>query len=115
MVFFEGLIDGHYWAQTRPLGALYFAYPPGSEWRAGPSINPASSPDGLHWKPYRKPGIRPQAATVVTAPMGGGTPPILTEEGGRSPWHGGETHELSGSERTYLSVTDRKTPATECR
>ena len=45
MLIFEGLIGGKYWAQTRPLGDLYFAYPPGSEWRAGPSINLATSPD----------------------------------------------------------------------
>lgn len=48
MLIFEGLIEGQYWAQTRPLGDLYFAYPPRSEWRAGPSINLATSPDALH-------------------------------------------------------------------
>ena len=36
MLIFEGLIDGQYWAQTRPLGQLFFAYPPGSPWHAGP-------------------------------------------------------------------------------
>src|SRR3546814_10564339 len=40
MLIFEGLIEGHYWAETRPLGDLFFAYPPGSEWCAGP---PATS------------------------------------------------------------------------
>ena len=63
MLIFEGRIDGRYWAQTRPLGDLYFAYPPGSEWRAGPSINLATSPDALHWKPHLAPGIRPHADT----------------------------------------------------
>lgn len=72
MLIFEGLIGGQYWAQTRPLGDLYFAYPPGSEWRAGPSINLATSPDALHWKPHRQPGIRPHAGTVATARMGAG-------------------------------------------
>jgi hypothetical protein len=72
MLIFEGLIGGQYWAQTRPLGDLYFAYPPGSEWRAGPSINLATSPDALHWKPHLKPGIRPHAGTVATARMGAG-------------------------------------------
>ncbi len=48
MLIFEGKIGGNYWAQTRPLGDLYFAYPPASEWRAGPSINLATSPDVLH-------------------------------------------------------------------
>lgn len=110
MLIFEGLIDGHYWAQTRPLGDLYFAYPPGSEWRAGPSINLALSPDGHFWKPYRKPGIRPHAATVATARMGGGAPPILTDEGWLTLWHGVEPKEIVGIYRTYWSLLDRDDP-----
>ncbi len=111
MLIFEGLIDGHYWAQTRPLGDLYFAYPPGSEWRAGPSINLALSPDGHFWKPYRKPGIRPHAGTVSTARMGGGTPPILTDKGWLSLWHGVEPKEIVGIYRTYWSLLDRDDPS----
>jgi predicted GH43/DUF377 family glycosyl hydrolase len=111
MLIFEGLIDDHYWAQTRPLGDLYFAYPPGSDWRAGPSINLALSPDGHFWKPYRKPGIRPHAATLATARMGGGTPPILTEDGWLSLWHGVEPKEIVGIYRTYWSILDRKDPS----
>ena len=61
MLIFEGLINNQYWAQTRPLGDLYFAYPPGSEWRAGPSINLAHSNDGLYWKP-----ISSQALARIT-------------------------------------------------
>ncbi len=110
MLIFEGRIDGQYWAQTRPLGDLYFTYPPGSEWRAGPSINLASSPDALHWKPYRKPGIRPHAATVATARMGGGTPPILTDRGWLTLWHGVEPKEIVGIYRTYWSILDRDDP-----
>ncbi len=111
MLIFEGLIDGHYWAQTRPLGDLYFAYPPGSEWRAGPSINLAHSPDGLFWKPCRRPGIRPHAATVATARMGGGAPPILTDEGWLTLWHGVEPKEIVGIYRTYWSILDRDDPS----
>lgn len=111
MLIFEGLIDDHYWAQTRPLGDLYFAYPPGSEWRAGPSINLAFSPDGHFWKPYRKPGIRPHAATVATARMGGGTPPILTDAGWLTLWHGVEPKEIVGIYRTYWSILDRHDPS----
>jgi predicted GH43/DUF377 family glycosyl hydrolase len=106
MLIFEGLIDGQYWAQTRPLGDLYFAYPPGSEWRAGPSINLATSPDALHWKPHREPGIRPHAGTVATARMGGGTPPILTDAGWLTLWHGVEPKEIVGIYRTYWSLLD---------
>ena len=111
MLIFEGLIEGHYWAQTRPLGDLYFAYPPGSPWRAGPSINLALSPDARFWKPYAKPGIRPHAATVATARMGGGTPPILTADGWLSLWHGVEPKEIVGIYRTYWSILDRNDPS----
>ncbi len=111
MLIFEGLIDGHYWAQTRPLGDLYFAYPPGSAWRAGPSINLASSPDALHWKPRREPGIRPHAATVATERMGGGAPPILTDEGWLSLWHGVEPGGTVGIYRTYWTILGRDDPS----
>lgn len=115
MLIFEGLIGGKYWAQTRPLGDLYFAYPPGSEWRAGPAIQLASSPDCRHWQPSLKPGIRPHAGTVATARMGGGTPPILTEVAGQrgwlTLWHGVEPKEIVGIYRTYWSLLDPQDPA----
>ena len=111
MLIFEGRIDGQYWAQTRPLGDLYFTYPPGSEWRAGPSINLATSPDALHWKPHRAPGLRPHAATVATARMGGGTPPIRTDDGWLTLWHGVEPKEIVGVYRTYWSLLDRDDPS----
>ncbi|MEI9904387.1 MAG: glycosidase [Asticcacaulis sp.] len=115
MLIFEGLIGGHYWAQTRPLGDLYFAYPPGSPWRAGPSINLALSQDAHFWKPYVKPGIRPHSGTVATARMGGGTPPILTDDGWLSLWHGVEPREIIGIYRTYWSVLDRNDPSVVVR
>lgn len=111
MLIFEGLIGGKHWAQTRPLGDLYFAYPPGSEWRAGPSINLATSPDALHWKPHERPGLRPHSGTVATARMGGGTPPILTERGWLSLWHGVEPSGIVGIYRTYWSILDRDDPS----
>ena len=111
MLIFQGLIDGKYWAQTRPLGDLYFAYPPGSEWRAGPAINLATSPDARHWKPYAEPGIRPHINTVATARMGGGTPPIRTSEGWLTLWHGVEPREIVGIYRTYWSMLDHNDPS----
>jgi predicted GH43/DUF377 family glycosyl hydrolase len=114
MLIFEGLIGGKYWAQTRPLGALFFAYPPGSPWHAGPSINLATSPDGLHWMPHIEPGIRPHAGTVATARIGGGTPPILTEVAGKrgwlTLWHGVEPKQIVGIYRTYWSLLDPDEP-----
>ncbi|MBO9725731.1 MAG: glycosidase [Novosphingobium sp.] len=111
MLIFEGLIGGYYWAQTRPLGDLYFAYPPGSEWHAGPSINLAHSPDARFWKPGRKPGIRPRSDMPATARMGGGAPPILTDEGWLTLWHGVEPKEIVGIYRTYWSILDRDDPS----
>ena len=115
MLIFEGRVDDTLWAQTRPLGDLYFAYPPGSEWRAGPSINLATSPDGLHWKPHDRPGIRPHAATVATARMGGGAPPILTDQGWLTLWHGVEPKGVVGIYRTYWSILDRDDPSRTVR
>lgn len=111
MLIFEGLVGGQYWAQTRPLGDLYFAYPPGSKWRAGPSINLATSPDALHWKPHRKPGIRPHAGTVATTRMGGGSPPVMTPDGWLALWHGVEPKEIVGIYRTYMSILDSNDPS----
>ncbi len=104
LLIFEGKVAGKYWALTRPLGDLYFAYPPGSPWRAGPSINLATSPDALHWKPHELPGIRPQSMTIATARMGGGTPPLLTPDGWLCLWHGVEPKEVVGIYRTYWSI-----------
>jgi predicted GH43/DUF377 family glycosyl hydrolase len=114
MLIFEGLIGGRYWAQTRPLGQLFFAYPPDSQWHAGPSINLASSPDALHWMPHIEPGIRPRAGTLATARIGGGTPPILTEVAGKrgwlTLWHGVEPKQIVGIYRTYWSLLDAEEP-----
>jgi predicted GH43/DUF377 family glycosyl hydrolase len=115
MVIFEGLIDGQYWAQTRPLGDHYYAYPPGSNWHAGPSINLASSPDARHWRPSLTPGIRPHARTVSTARIGGGAPPILTDDGWLTLWHGVEPKEIVGIYRTYWTLLDRDDPSVAVR
>ncbi len=110
MLIFEGLIEGNYWAQTRPLGEVFLAYPPGSEYRPGPSINLASSPDALHWKPCDQPGIRPHVATLSTARIGGGAPPVLTDAGWLTLWHGAEHAGPVGVYRTYWSILDRDEP-----
>ncbi|MBY0285131.1 MAG: glycosidase [Sphingomonas sp.] len=111
MLIFEGLIGEQFWAQTRPLGDVYFAYPPGSAWVSGPAINLATSPDALHWKPCDRPGIRPCAGSQATARIGGGAPPVLTERGWLSLWHGVEPNGGVGVYRTYWSLLDRDDPS----
>jgi predicted GH43/DUF377 family glycosyl hydrolase len=115
MLIFEGKVAGKFWAQTRPLGDLYFAYPPDSPWRAGPSINLATSPDAVHWKPHDKPGIRPHAATVSTARMGGGAQPVRAsvegQEGWLTLWHGVEPSGVVGIYRTYWTLLDLDDPS----
>jgi beta-1,2-mannobiose phosphorylase / 1,2-beta-oligomannan phosphorylase len=111
MLIFEGRIGGHFWAQTRPLGDNYFVYPPDSEWRAGPSIKFATSPDALHWKPHISAGMRPRAGTTPSARMGGGTPPILTSHGWLTLWHGVEPGGDVGIYRTYWTLLDAADPS----
>ena len=110
MLVFEGLIDGKYWAQTRPLGDVWFAYPPGAEYRPGPSINLASSPDALHWKPHEMPGLRPHAFTASTARMGGGAPPRPTPARWGPRGDGVAPKGEVGVYRTYWSLLDRDEP-----
>ena len=43
--------------------------------------------------------------------MGGGAPPILTDEGWLSLWHGVEPREIVGVYRTYWSLLDRDDPS----
>ncbi len=115
MLIFEGKVADRFWAQTRPLGDLYFAYPPDSPWRAGPSINLATSPDALHWKPHDEPGIRPHASTVATARMGGGAQPVRAivegQEGWLTLWHGVEPSGVVGIYRTYWTLLDLNDPS----
>ncbi|WP_421826262.1 glycosidase [Larkinella sp.] len=110
MVFFEGKIDGRFFALTRPLGDLYFAARPDSAYYPGPSINLASSPDGLHWKPVEEPLIRARKGSASTLKIGGGTQPILTDQGWLLLYHGVELRELVGVYRTFWALLDAADP-----
>jgi predicted GH43/DUF377 family glycosyl hydrolase len=109
MLLFEGRIDGRLWALTRPLGDGYFAYPEHSPWRSGPSINLAESPDGLHWKPCDRPGLRARMAT--SAKIGGGAPPVLTPQGWLVLYHGVEMQGPVGVYRTFWALLDADDPS----
>ncbi|MEI9849508.1 MAG: glycosidase [Sphingomonas sp.] len=111
MVLFEGKPGGRYMALTRPLGEVYFAYPPDSEYLGGPAINFAVSPDALHWRPLDAPGIRARKGTLSTARIGGGTQPVLTPEGWLLLYHGVEKREEVGVYRTFWALLDRDDPS----
>jgi predicted GH43/DUF377 family glycosyl hydrolase len=110
MLLFEGLVGGRFMALTRPMGELYFAYPPDSPWAGGPSINLAASPDALHWRPLPEPGIRPRRGSATAMKVGGGTPPILTPRGWLEIWHGVEPDADIGIYRSFWALLDRDAP-----
>ena len=110
MLIFEGQVNNKFFALTRPLGDLYFAYPPGSAFVAGPSINLASSPDALHWKPTEGPLIRPRRGSSSVMKIGGGTPPILTPQGWLLLYHGVQPGTVVGVYRTFWALLDLVNP-----
>jgi predicted GH43/DUF377 family glycosyl hydrolase len=110
MLIFEGKVGDQFFALTRPLGALYFAYPPKSEFVPGPSINLASSPDCLHWKPADTPLIRPRRGSTSVMKIGGGTPPVLTPDGWLMLYHGVQPGTLVGVYRTFWALLDANNP-----
>ncbi len=110
MLLFEGLIDGAFWALTRPLGGLYFAPAPDSPWGGGPSINLARSPDALHWKPVETGGIRARRVSPSSEKIGGGAQPVLTPAGWLVLYHGVEAGGLVGTYRTFWALLDAGDP-----
>jgi predicted GH43/DUF377 family glycosyl hydrolase len=111
MLIFEGRPNGKFYALTRPLGDLYFAYPPGSPYQSGPSINLASSPDALHWKPADTPLIRARKGSTSAMKIGGGTQPIRTDNGWLLLYHGVEPSTLVGVYRTFWALLDGEDPS----
>lgn len=111
MLLFEGRVGDRFWAMTRPLGEVYFLYPEDSAFAGGPSINFAVSPDALHWRPVAAPGIRARKGSSSAMKVGGGTPPVLTDAGWLTLYHGVERRETVGIYRTFWALLDRDDPA----
>ncbi len=111
VLLFEGRAGGFFHALTRPLGDLYFAYPPTSPYQPGPSINLAYSPDSLFWRPHEKPFIRGKKHSTSAMKVGGGTPPLLTDDGWLLLYHGVEPASLVGIYRTFWALLDRDAPS----
>ena len=110
MLFFEGMINNKFYALTRPMGSMYLATPPQSNYSPGPSINLAESPDVLHWKPLDEPFIRPGKSKATSLKLGGGAQPILTPKGWLVLFHGVEKKGEVGVYRTYWALLDKNEP-----
>lgn len=111
MILFEGKVGGKFMALTRPLGEVYFAYPEDSPWLGGPSINLAQSPDGLHWKPLDAPGLRARKGSTSNQRIGGGSQPVLTEDGWMLIYHGVEKKDSVGIYRSFWALLDKDDPS----
>jgi predicted GH43/DUF377 family glycosyl hydrolase len=110
MILFEGKVGGKFMALTRPLGEVYFAYPETSPFLGGPSISLAESPDALHWKPVERPFLRPKKGSISSMKLGGGTQPILTDQGWMMIYHGVETRAKIGVYRSFWALLDAQEP-----
>lgn len=111
MLLFEGKVNNKYYALTRPLGAIYFQTGKDSTYLPGPTINLASSPDLLHWKPTDDPFIRPRKGNFNVNRIGGGTQPILTERGWLMLFHAVEVSGKVGNYRTYWAILHKNDPS----
>jgi len=107
---FEGMINNKFYALTRPMGSVYFATPPQSDYSPGPSINIAESMDALYWKPLDEPFIRPGKSKATSLKLGGGAQPILTPQGWIVLFHGVEKNGEIGVYRTYWALLDKNEP-----
>ena len=110
MLLFEGKINNAYHALTRPLGTCYFASPPSSLYHPGASIQMASSPDLLHWKPCDTAFLRARRSSPSNVKIGGGTPPVLTPDGWLMLFHGVENKGEVGIYRTFWAILDKDDP-----
>lgn len=110
MLLFEGLINNKFYALTRPMGSVFFATSPQSNYHPGPSINLAESPDSLHWKPLDEPFIRAEKSGTVSLKLGGGAQPVLTPKGWLVLFHGVLKNGKIGAYHTYWALLNKKEP-----
>ena len=109
MLIFEGTIGSKYYALTRPLGECYFAPGSDSAYLPGATMQLASSPDLLHWKPSDEPFFRSKKNSNILK-TGGGTPPVLTQQGWLMLFHGVLNKGEIGVYKTYWALLDKKDP-----
>jgi len=111
MLLFEGKVNDNFYALTRPLGECYFASAGGSSYHPGAAIHLSTSPDLLHWKPYDHSFLRANKSSSSNMKIGGGTPPVLTQEGWLMFYHGVEKNSGVGIYRTFWAILDKNDPS----
>lgn len=110
MLLFEGKINNTYHALTRPLGSCYFAAHPSALYHPGAAVQMATSPDLLHWKPCDAAFLRARRSSSANIKIGGGTPPVLTDEGWLMLYHGVENKSDVGIYRTFWAILEKDNP-----
>jgi beta-1,2-mannobiose phosphorylase / 1,2-beta-oligomannan phosphorylase len=110
MLLFEGKINNKYYALTRPMGECYFASPPSSLYHPGAAVHMATSLDLLHWKPCDSAFLRARRSSTSNVKIGGGAPPILTDDGWLMLYHGVENKTDVGIYRTFWAILDKDDP-----
>lgn len=108
-LLFSGRVGGKFMALTRPQGETQLLPASDAGWLAGPAIEFATSPDGLHWRPLEAEGIRPRPGPT-SRKVGGGTPPLLTEAGWLTLFHGVDQSDGIGEYRTFWALLDKDDP-----
>lgn len=110
MLLFEGKINGNYHALTRPLGECYFAASQRDMYHPGAGIHIAISNNLLQWKPSDRAFLRARKTSTSNVKIGGGTPPVLTEDGWLILYHGVENKNEAGAYRTFWALLDKHDP-----
>ncbi|HEX4850850.1 MAG TPA: hypothetical protein VFV08_08595 [Puia sp.] len=111
MLLFEGKVRSYFYALTRPMGECYFASSHKSSYHPGASIQLATSPDLMHWKPADRGFLRARKSSSSNVKLGGGTPPILTPDGWLMLFHGVENNGEVGCYRTFWALLDKDDPS----
>lgn len=110
MVLFPKKINNKFYALTRPEGDHYFIPPQDCKRLPGPSIQLSSSPDLLHWKPSNNALFQICENSMINVKIGGGSPPILTDDGWLILFHGVEDKGSVGIYRTFWALLNENDP-----
>ncbi len=99
-----------YYALTRPMGECYFATAPSSLYHPGAAIHMATSHDLFIGNQVITLFSAQERSSLSNVKIGGGTPPILTDQGWLMLYHGVENKSEVGIYRTFWALLDKYNP-----